>query len=66
MKGIIWNKRTLYCSVKLQKEADAKGCERDTGGRLSRSSVEVVVITMERRARHVRFQNNLQPIKRDD
>jgi hypothetical protein len=37
------------------------GCGRDTGGRLIRSSDEVPVMGMERRDKHVRFQNNLQP-----
>ena len=38
-----------------------KNKEIESRGRLSRSSVEVFVINMERRAKHVKFHNNKQP-----
>jgi len=54
----IRNKRTLYCFVKSQEEANAKGCGRNTGGRLSRSSDEASVMDVKRRAKHVKLNNN--------
>ena len=44
IQAVLRNKWTPRRSVKSKEEADAKGCERDVGGRLSRSSVEVIVM----------------------
>jgi|GEM_PF-3375381 len=54
----IRNKRTLYCFVKSHEEANAKGCGRNTGGRLSRSSEEASVMDVKQRAKHVKLNNN--------
>jgi len=52
------NKRTLYRFAKSQEETNAKGCGRDIGDRLSRSSEEVFVMEMERRTKHAKSNKN--------